>query len=226
MQAQWDGSTHESSDGNSYGFRMLFKDGFTCMVNFSKAWADIVISQAEARKEARRAYDETTKYNPPYMASNSNINKSGFLGMSTASTQPTQASQPTQPTQPTNPSARRGTSVSAQLSGLFGGDASAPDATTDDDAARASKVPKKTSTDTATPAAPEASGSSAAAKKTQAAQSLGQSMKSMLTGARGKAAPKGKTMAAPSAPKDVATTDKTDKTDKTDIVPDDPMDDA
>ena len=141
------------------------------------------------------------------MPMKSNMNKSGFLGQSAASTQPTQ---------------NRGTSVSAQLSGLFGGEASAQGATTDDDdAARASKVPKKTSTETATLAEP-----SAAAKKTQAAQSIGQSMKSMLTGARGKAAPKGKTVAAPSAPKDVATTDKTDKTDKTDIVPDDPMDDA
>ena len=195
--------------------------GIISQITFYKEWCRAVIRQQQRVSDERKRFKELKQYNPSrYHDILSNINKSGFLGMSTASTQPTQASQALQSTQP---SARRGTSVSAQLSGLFGGEASAQDATTDDDAARASKVPKKTSTETATPAAAAVAAApepSAAAKKTQAAQSLGQSMKSMLTGARGKAAPKGKTMAAPSAPKDVATTDKTD------IVPDDPMDDA
>lgn len=159
------------------------------------------VQKKQQEHDAEMAKMRATSSSASIMPMSSSINKSGFLGQSAASTQATQ---------PTPPTAHRGTSVSAQLSGLFGSEASAQDATTDDDA-RASKVPKKTSTETATPAAPEASGSSAAAKKTQAAQSIGQSMKSMLSGARGKAGPKGKTVAAPKG---------------TDIVPDDPMDDA
>ena len=196
---------HPSGGGASFTFQYGNNYQYTMTLQLYESFFTAV-KKHQAAYDAEIAMKKTSS-SASIMPMSSSINKSGFLGKSAGSTQPTQ---------PTQSNAHRGTSVSAQLSGLFGGEASAQDASNDDDdAARASKVPKKTSTETATLAEP-----SPAAKKTQAAQSIGQSMKSMLTGARGKAAPKGKTVAAPSAPKDVATTDKTD------IVPDDPMDDA